>query len=662
MKFQSISHSYYYLLFFILVALLYGNTINHEFVLDDAIVLSENSFVIEGFEGIPKILTNESMVGFYGEQKSLVAGGRYRPLSLISFAIEKQFFGLNPMGFHLFNIFFYFLNIILIFKILKLIFKDYFSSERRILFILISTLLFIVHPIHTEVVANIKSRDEILAFIGSLSSLYFALKYVDTKKILNIIASVICLFLALLSKESAITFLAIIPLTIYFFRKDSNRNNLLIFSSLLGVSLLWLFIRQQIIGSFAIDSVADNLMNDPFLNTSISEKNATIIYTLWKYISLSFFPHPLTFDYYPKHIPILNFSDYRVIGSLIFCLSLIVFSIYGLIKRNIYAFGILFFGITLSISSNIVFPIGVFMSERFIYMSSFGFCLIAAYWLVFNSKILFNSYKIHRQIITGFTALILIAFSVKTISRNTAWKSNLTLAVTDAKTSINGAKSQTMAGGQLIEMAQKTSDENLRNSYLSQAITYLDRAIQIYPEYIDPKLLMGNAQWEYNQNYQQALMYYFDILKINSNHKNAHQNIQYVIENINSTEEKIAAYKSYLPYSNHPSQINFKIGNLYGQQLGNFTEAINYLKLAYRQNETDINISINLGTAYALNQQYNNSIEVLESTLKLAPNNYQIYINLGLAYFEIGDNEAAKISFDKAVQLNQELDRSQFPI
>lgn len=662
MKFQSISNYYFYLLFFVLVVMLYGNTISHGFVLDDAIVLEDNSFVKEGIEGIPKILKNESMVGFYGEQKNLVAGGRYRPLSLISFAIEYELFGLNPLAYHLFNLFYYFISIVLIFKLLTLIFKDDFSIEKRILLALISSLIFLVHPLHTEVVANIKSRDEIFAFIACLSSLYLAIRFIDTQKKHYLLYSTLSLFFGLLSKETAITFMAIIPLTIYFFRKDSKRNNLLIFSSLFVVSLIWFFIRQQIIGSFTIDAVADNLMNDPFLHASSSEKYATIIYTLGKYLALLFFPHPLTFDYYPKHIPILHFKDLKVLLSLIAYLFLIIYSIYGLIKKKIYAYGILFFGITLSISSNFIFPIGTFMSERFIYISSFGFCLIAAYWLIFDSRKLFGSYKIHQQIIAGITILLLVVFSIKTIHRNKAWESNLSLALTDAQTSINGAKSQTMAGGQLIEEALKTNDQAIRNTYLSRAITHLDRAIQIYPEYIDPKLLMGNAQWEYHQNHQKALKYYFDILKINSKHSNAHQNIQFVIDNIKSTENKIVAYQSYLPYALKPSSINFKIGNLYGQQLGNITAAITYLKTAYEQNRDDVDIRINLGTAYALNQQFDKSIEILEGTLELAPNNYQIYINLGLSYYEIDKKDKAKISFDKAVSLNPQLDRSQFPI
>jgi len=64
---------------------LYWNTYSFEFVLDDTLVLSENNYVKKGFSGIGKILTTESFEGYFGEQKNLVEGARYRPLSLITF-------------------------------------------------------------------------------------------------------------------------------------------------------------------------------------------------------------------------------------------------------------------------------------------------------------------------------------------------------------------------------------------------------------------------------------------------------------------------------------------------------------------------------------------------------------------------------------------------
>ena len=147
------------------------------------------------------------------------------------------------------------------------------------------------------------------------------------------------------------------------------------------------------------------------------------------------------------------------------------------------------------------------MNERFIYVSSLGFCIIIAYYLLMDSNQLIKN----KNVAIGILFAILLAYSGKTVSRNQAWKSNFTLATTDAKTSINGAKSQTMAGGLLLEKAQSTPNPAEKQQILMQSIAHLQKAIDIYPAYIDPKLLMGNAQYELTKSPNKALRYYYDI-------------------------------------------------------------------------------------------------------------------------------------------------------
>ena len=99
------------LLMTIPVVLLYMVTLNFEYVLDDQIVLTKNNYVNKGFGGIWDILSTETFMGYFGEQKNLVVGARYRPLSLVTFAIENQFVGQNSAVSHGLNILFYILSI-----------------------------------------------------------------------------------------------------------------------------------------------------------------------------------------------------------------------------------------------------------------------------------------------------------------------------------------------------------------------------------------------------------------------------------------------------------------------------------------------------------------------------------------------------------------------
>ncbi|MFA4852260.1 MAG: hypothetical protein WC599_07050, partial [Bacteroidales bacterium] len=158
--------------------LLYANSLFNQYALDDRLMITENQFTKKGFNGIGDILSTDSFVGFFGKQKNLVAGGRYRPLSHITFAIEYALFGFNPFIGHLINILLYAFSCLLVYKALLKLFPS--GNKHWYLTIpFIATMLFIAHPIHTEVVANIKGRDEILSLLGSFGALYFILKYIE---------------------------------------------------------------------------------------------------------------------------------------------------------------------------------------------------------------------------------------------------------------------------------------------------------------------------------------------------------------------------------------------------------------------------------------------------------------------------------------------------
>ena len=103
----------YTIIIVILTFFLYSNTINHEYVLDDDFVTRKNEFVQKGFSGIKDIITNGYFKGFNNKNNQL-----YRPIVLINFAIEKDFFGNNPHVNHFFNILFYAIANVLLFLLL----------------------------------------------------------------------------------------------------------------------------------------------------------------------------------------------------------------------------------------------------------------------------------------------------------------------------------------------------------------------------------------------------------------------------------------------------------------------------------------------------------------------------------------------------------------
>jgi len=659
-KIQNIDRRQVLLLFAICGFLLYGNTLGHDFALDDAIVIQDNQFTKEGISGIWQQLSNDQFVGFYGEQKKLVSGGRYRPLSMVLFNIEYELAGARPWLYHLFNVLYYILSGFLLFIVLQKLFGDSYKHP-WISLALLASLIWFFHPIHTEVVANIKGRDEIVAFLLELVSLYALLKFLDKKEKQWLILLVVSYFLALLAKENAITWMAIFPLAIYFFRKELLKDALLPLGLLLGVAFVWLCIRYQVVGG-GIENVADNLMNDPFLEASTSDKYATIVYTLGKYLQLLFFPHPLTYDYYPKHIPILSWQNPLVLLSLMLYVFLGYFAVQGMLRRSLYGFAILIFFITLSIASNLLFPIGAFMNERFVYVSSLGFSLLTAQFFLFALPKLSGGWQKHQAWIKGVLAMILILYAVKTIDRNRVWKNNLTLSLNDANISVNGAKSNVMAGGLLSEEAAKIEDPQKKRELLLQSKFYLQRALAVYPEYIDALILMGNVQWELKKDLGAALPYYQRILNLNNQHAQSWENIFVVLEADQDVDQRIAAYQRLLSYNHRQADIYLYLGRAYGREKGQLQRSIQLMEKGLEFSPNHYQLLSNLGTAYGMQKNYQGAIEVLERAKSQRPNVAKTHTDLGLSYYFIGQLEKARQAFDRAKQLDPSIDRNKFPI
>jgi len=499
----------------VLSILLYANTITHDYTQDDAIVIYDNEFTMQGFAGIPGLLKYDTFRGFFkvdGKEK-LVSGGRYRPLTPVMFAVEYQLFGRSPMMGHIFNILWYALLVVVLYLTLERLFLKEESASHWRYMIFAACVIFAVHPIHTEAVANIKGRDEIISLLGSLASLYYAIRWYDEEKTKYMILSGVLFFLALLSKENTITYLAVIPLALYTFRKANISASLKVILPAVIGTIAFLIVRSSVIG-FDMGGTPMELMNNPFLKwtnggyvaLSKMESLPTMLHCLGKYLGLLVMPHPLTHDYYPRHIDIMSWGDISVIFSTLFYFGLGIFALLNLKKRSVVSFCIIYFIATISIVSNIVFPIGTNMSERFLFMPSVGFALLVSYlgW---------KGYDKYPIVIKGIFALAVIAMIGKTITRNMVWESDYTLFTTDVHTSTRSAKILNAAGGTKSNRASKMEDGPEKTKLLQEAIQHTTKALDVHPNYKNAMLILGNSYF-YNKEFEKAVGSYEKILSL----------------------------------------------------------------------------------------------------------------------------------------------------
>lgn len=608
-------------LLFLVPFLLFIQTTRFDYALDDSLYISQNDFTQEGFSGIYEHLTNEALTGFYGEQRNILTGGRYRPLALITYAIEHQIFGLNPGFSHFINACLYGLLCALLYFLIIQLGLGTRSWNDPLLF---GLLLFAVHPLHVEVVANIKGRDQIMGLIFSVLCALAAWRYLKGQnKFLGLAA--LWFFLALLSKESSITMLLPIPLLFYFLKDYDRKKIAFVFGALSATAILWFFMRTAVIQGFeSIESTT--VLNDPFLNTSFPEKLGTLFYTWILYIKLLVFPNPLTHDYYPFHIPIVSMTHWASLLSILFHGALAALAIWGLVKRRMYAFFIILYASTFSISSNLFFNIGTFMNERFMFEPSLAFCIPVGIGLSYILK------KNSGYVVAG----ICLLFAIHSFNRSQVWKDNYTLFTTDAKTSKNSVKVLMAAGGETLKQAKATADPMQKKDLLKKAISYLEQGISLLPSELNNYRILGNAWIELNGIDENVVLAYNEVLKQRPEDEIIHKNIRIILGNkVYSLDKRTAFAKSFHKYLSGHAWYYFELAKLNNSAGKASSQTLQYLKQAVALDPENIQYRFATALELGANQEYDMSNKYLLKIVSEDATNKEAIQALAANYFKL---------------------------
>lgn len=604
---------------FIIIGLsivLYANTLGHEYAVDDAIVIYENEFTQKGIAGIPDIWKYDSFRGFFKEagKENLVSGGRYRPLSVTTFAIERQLFGPAPWSGHLFNILLYALLGWFLFRWLAQLIPD--KDTWKMAFLI--ALLFAAHPVHVEVVANIKGRDEILCLLLTL----IAARYFLEKTWL----SAVFLFFALTAKEMAVTALVWIPLAYVAFDRMQYRDAFKKLLPLAAAFVLYLILRFAILGLPVAGAPTTELMNNPFLKWdgsamvpySISERIASVLTIFSEYIRLLVFPVRLNHDYYPAALPVGNWSDVRAWFGLLSLLALVFIAVKTLRRPGIYTWTAAGYLSGFFLIGNLIFPIGTFMGERFLFMPSLFFAAAIPFFL---------REKLPRYMLLVVSILV-AGYGLRTVTRNPVWKNDKTLFLHDVKTQPASAKLRNAAAGVLLSEVSRSADPASRSRQVEVAIGHLEKALEVHPLYKNAWLQLGNARY-YLQQFSASEEAYLRALDIDPAYQLATKNLA-------------------IAYRDHGKQL--------GEKEGKPDLAIAVLKQSLEYRQDDPETFRLLGVAYGVTGRLQQAKDAFDRVIAMDPDNADGWYNLGVALMQLGKTEEGQ----QAIQKARELDPDQY--
>lgn len=599
------------LLLALITFIVYSNTIGNGFVLDDVMVVKDNFIVPQGMKMIPEILKTLRLSGYAN------MSNEYRPLSLIMFATEcdvarwtsENGNPFNPAIHHFMNIVVFMGCVTGLFTFLHKLFDG-----KKIAVSFMAALLFALHPIHTEVVANIKSRDELLCFFFAFVSLNAFANYMRSANTKQLIWGSLALFLAFLSKETVITFLAVVPMIYFFYINNDRKRAINITIGTVIATGLYLGIRKAIVdatgnGEFPINFVDNMLVNTP----ADKSRLATEILIMGHYIRLLFIPYPLIIDRSFASIPYVSFGDIWVIVSLLAYLSLAAFSVSRLLKNNKdpWAFAILFFLATLSLFTNIAITIASTFAERFLFFCSVGVCLVVALaiekWIIRKDDADINDIKVGK--VLAILAPICIVFAVITYGRNNDWKDSYTLYKADADKLPENTRLNYYVASELQKMCGAERDTVKAKQLNDQSMVYLRQSLKIYPDNTDAQAEIGAAFFRARQ-YDSSEKHLKRALELNPNKSNA-------LANLGTLYMTLVDYPHALIYYRHTNQVDPR--NVVAQ--------------------------FNGGVCYYQLKKPDSAIINFKNTIMLQPDfyEYKSYQFVAIIYNELGKPDSARV-------------------
>jgi len=441
---------------FAAVALVYGNSLVNQFTMDDGLYVANNRQV-----------TQPSLPAFFAPNR---ISNVFRPVTAATLAINYKLGGLEPLGYHLLNLLMHAGVVWLLYTLLESLFGGV-PGGRMIAFV--ATLLFAVHPIHTEAVTSIVGRSELLAAGFLLAAWILHLR--DQQ-----ISSLVCFSLALLSKESAVAFLPLVLIGDYATGQWKSRWK---YAGIATLTVLYLGILWRVQGG-RFGQTTISLLDNPLARLPAGWRVVNALRVAWKYVALQIYPAVLSCDYSFNQIPVFRDLRHTLPAALATAAVLGVW-LWAIRKRKIgVALAVGIYAAAFAATANILVPTGTMMGERLAYLPSVGFCLLLAMgWRWLEER--------QRAVAWGVLAVVVSALGTRTMARNRDWKDNLTLFTAAVHAVPQSAKMHSYLGTEYMD----------RNEYVDARKEY-QIALRINPEFPDALSSYGLLEMKLGNNQQ----------------------------------------------------------------------------------------------------------------------------------------------------------------
>ncbi len=550
------SHRFFYkiknknILIYILLGvgafLLYGRTINFSWGMDDGFIIDILKGIENNWSGFSTVFTQR-------------IGEDYRPFTVLSFWLEKTFFGdFNPGHAHLINVAFFGLLLVQIFRfVLKGNF--YLQKDTAFALALIVVLIFLIHPMHISVVANIKSRDNIFSMLFGVTSAIQMIQFFKDRKKSRVFWILLLLIIAELSKSDAYVFTFFAFLYYFIYSPYKYKFNfkffailIILFNILINVPSM---VKTEMMNNFIGESIQYRVhVDSPLMHHDTIINRLSLSFTTMLYY-LKFFILPFGhFSYYGyNHVSLMPLFSITNILSFFIYTGLLVFSILKFKSQKLFLFSFIFYLLAIAYASNLPVIVSGVLADRYNFIGSLGLSMFTATLIL-----QYSNEKSWKVVLKPWFIILIAIFTAFNIHRTADWKIKETLFLSDIQKGSKSAHLHQMLSSIYINDALFADlPKDLADSAMSKAIFYIDKGLAI--SQFNPFLFENKGISKlYKNNITEAKVYFRKGIQLDSTVYSIHNYIGICFRN----ENKLDSALHYFAYAmNHETIFNYAANN-----------------------------------------------------------------------------------------------------
>jgi len=359
-------------------------------------------------------------------------------------------------------------------------------------------------------------------------------------------------------------------------------------------------------------------------------------------------------------------------GSILVLLSVVV---YGAMKvfafarmrkqmNDMWAFAVWFYLLSIGLFSNIFFLVTSQMAERFLFLPSVGFCLAVALAIWYGARQ-------RARVAAALLLPLLVVFGGMTVARNADWKDDATLFAADVQKAPDDCKLNYYRA--LSIGAPAGADEAQRRYVIEEKMTYLRKALDIYPEFIEAhteiaKVFEAKGQYdsalvhnmlvlrnnrsnsiaayhaanEYYalKQYEQAILWYKATIELVPDYQAAYLNIARCYADIGIADSSIVYYRGLLALGGAAPDVHRGMALCY-LQTGRFDSAAIYMLQVTRSAVATPDDQSNLGAIYMSAGKNEEALICFRRALQMSLGNKAAFANMAAAFEKMGNKDSA---------------------